>query len=40
MLDSGENPAAQALAFNKYMQKSENVKKLQRGYYHYLHIGT
>lgn len=30
ILDSGENPAAQALAFNKYMQKSENVKKLQR----------
>lgn len=30
ILDSGENPEAQARAFNKYMQKSENVKKLQR----------
>lgn len=30
ILDSGENPETQALAFNKYMQKSENVKKLQR----------
>ena len=30
ILDSGENPETQARAFNKYMQKSENVKKLQR----------
>ena len=30
ILDSDEAPDAQAMAFNKYMQKSENVKKLQR----------
>lgn len=30
ILDSGENPETQARAFNKYIQKSENVKKLQR----------
>lgn len=30
ILDSGEDPDAQAKAFNKYLQKSENVKKLQK----------
>lgn len=30
ILDQGENETAQALAFNKYLQKSENVKKLLR----------
>lgn len=30
ILDAGDDPLAQAQAFNKYMQKSENVKKLQR----------
>lgn len=30
ILDQGENETAQALLFNKYLQKSENIKKLQR----------
>lgn len=30
ILDAGDDRLAQAQAFNKYMQKSENVKKLQR----------